>query len=159
LSSGQDNSVSSLWTPYGEHEPQEGGDPTGPGPEAPASEASRPGEEADPELAEELHQLREQLAATPAGDIVANHAVGLWQLAIVHLAPEGDTPPRLEEARVAIDAMASLVEGLGERLGAHEAPLRDALAQLRLVFVQVSRRDDEPGGPEVTDAETGGGDD
>jgi hypothetical protein len=90
------------------------------------------------------------------GDIVANHAVGLWQLAIVHLAPEGDTPPRLDEARIAIDAMASLVEGLGERLGAHEAPLRDALAQLRLVYVQVSRDGDQPADPEVT--ETDGGD-
>jgi hypothetical protein len=92
----------------------------------------------DPELEAELRRLREELAATPVADIVANHAVGLWQLAIVHLAPEGDTPPDLEEARFAIDAMATLVEGLGDRLGAHEAPLRDALAQLRLVFVQVN---------------------
>jgi hypothetical protein len=160
LSSGQDNSVSSLWTPYGEHEPREEDGPTEPrsaGPAAgPAGEEGPPGDEVDPEVAEELHQLREQLAATPVGDIVANHAVGLWQLAIVHLAPEGDTPPRLDEARIAIDAMASLVEGLGERLGAHEAPLRDALAQLRLVYVQVSRDGDQPPDPEVT--ETDGGD-
>lgn len=146
--------MSSLWTPYGEHEPQEEDGPTEPRSAGPA--AGSAGDEVDPEVAEELHQLREQLAATPVGDIVANHAVGLWQLAIVHLAPEGDTPPRLDEARIAIDAMASLVEGLGERLGAHEAPLRDALAQLRLVYVQVSRDGDQPPDPEVT--ETDGGD-
>jgi len=132
--------VSTLWTPGGEHEPREASGPEGrPIEDGPAGEASRPEEEApDPELEAELRRLREELAATPVADIVANHAVGLWQLAIVHLAPEADTPPNLEEARFAIDAMATLVEGLGNRLGAHETPLRDALAQLRLVFVQVS---------------------
>lgn len=133
--------MSTIWTPSGEHEPGEGSGPEGRRPGNPADEASRPIEEApapDPELEAELRRLREELAATPVADIVANHAVGLWQLAIVHLAPEGDTPPDLEEARFAIDAMAALVEGLGDRLGAHETPLRDALAQLRLVFVQVS---------------------
>jgi len=133
--------VSTLWTPGGEHEPREPGSPEGPPPSGAAGQVSGSTEEApgpDPELEAELRRLREELAATPVADIVANHAVGLWQLAIVHLAPEGDTPPDLEEARFAIDAMATLVEGLGDRLGAHEAPLRDALAQLRLVFVQVN---------------------
>jgi len=121
--------VSSLWTPSGEHEPE-------------PREASQPVQEGgpapDPELAEELDQLREQLAATPVADILANHAVGLWQLAIVHLVPEAQATPRLDEARLAIDAMAALVEGLGVRLGEHEAPLRDALAQLRVAYVQVT---------------------
>ncbi len=126
--------MSTLWTPGGEHEPEpaeETGEPS-----RPIEDASPEG--ADPEVEAELRRLREQLASTPVADIVANHAVGLWQLAIVHLAPEGDTPPNLEEARFAIDAMAALVEGLADRLGANEEPLRDALAQLRLVFVQVS---------------------
>jgi hypothetical protein len=126
--------VSTLWTPGGEHEPEPPGGEGGA-----AGAGAPPGQPApDPELEAELRRLREELAATPVADIVANHAVGLWQLAIVHLAPEDDAPPNLEEARFAIDAMAALVEGLGDRLGAHETPLRDALAQLRLVFVQVS---------------------
>ncbi|HEX6312962.1 MAG TPA: hypothetical protein VF152_15215 [Acidimicrobiia bacterium] len=125
--------MSSLWTPSGEHRP-ESPEPGAPEPEP----AGGPGPETDPELAEELGRLREQLAATPVADIVANHAVGLWQLAIVHLAPEAGAPPRLEQARLAIDAMATLVEGLADRLGEHETPLRDALAQLRLAFVQVT---------------------
>jgi hypothetical protein len=128
--------VSTLWTPYGEHEP---GPPGAPGPGARAE----PGPHDDAELAEELRRVREEIAAAPVADVVANHAVGLWQLAIVHLAPEDDTPPRLDEARLAIDAMAALVEGLGDRIGDHAAALRDALAQLRLAYVQASgRRDD-----------------
>lgn len=134
--------MSTIWTPSGEHDPEQSNE------ENEATEASGPvGEPGDPELEAELRRLREQLAATPVADIVANHAVGMWQLAIVHLAPEGDTPPNLDEARLAIDAMAALVEGMGDRLGDHETPLRDALAQLRLVFVQVS--EGKPPDPEA----------
>jgi hypothetical protein len=118
-----------LWTPSGEHRPEQS---------EPSQPAGPAGPEADPELAEEFERLREQLAATPVADIVANHAVGLWQLAIVHLAPEAGEPARLDQARLAIDAMAALVEGLEGRLGENEVPLRDALAQLRLAYVQES---------------------
>jgi hypothetical protein len=87
-----------------------------------------------------MARVRAELAATPVADIVANHAVGLWQLAVLHLTPEGDEAPRLDEAGLAIDALAALVEGLGERLGHNAEPLRDALAQLRLAYVQVQER-------------------
>jgi hypothetical protein len=140
LSSGQDTSVSSLWTPSGEHRPE----PTGPEPSQPSGPEGPGAPGPDPELAEEFERLREQLAATPVADIVANHAVGLWQLAIVHLAPEAGEAPRLDQARLAIDAMAALVEGLEGRLGANEGPLRDALAQLRLAFVQAGEGGDGP---------------
>jgi hypothetical protein len=91
-------------------------------------------------LAEELARVRAELAATPVADVVANHAVGLWQLAILHLSPpEGETPS-LGEAGLAIDAMGALVDGLGDRLGEHAEALRDALAQLRLAYVQVRER-------------------
>lgn len=138
--------MSSLWTPSGEHRPEPSG-PSGPPESAPPGAPGAPGDTgADPELTEELDRLREQLAATPVADIVANHAVGLWQLAIVHLVPEAGAAPRLGEARLAIDAMAALVEGLADRLGEHAGPLRDALAQLRLAYVQVT----EGGTPETT---------
>lgn len=91
-------------------------------------------------LAEEMRRVRAELAATPVVDLIANHAVGLWQLAVLHLVPEGEEPPRLEDAAVAIDAFAAIVETLGPRLGPHEEPLRDALSQLRLAFVQVRER-------------------
>jgi hypothetical protein len=88
----------------------------------------------------EMARVRAELAVTPVADIVANHAMGLWQLAVLHLTPEGDETPRLDEAGLAIDALASLVEGLGERLGENAEPLLDALAQLRLAYVQVQGR-------------------
>jgi hypothetical protein len=82
----------------------------------------------------ELAALRDQLARTPAAVVVANHCLGLWELAALHLSLQ---PPQLEEAAVAIDALGALVERLEGRLGDEEATLREALAQLRLAFVQV----------------------
>ena len=77
-----------------------------------------------------------------------------WQLAVLHLTPEGDEQPNLPEASLAIDAMAGLVDGLGDRLGQNAEPLRDALAQLRLAFVQVQDRGagGAPGEPSEPDA-------
>jgi hypothetical protein len=149
--------VSGLWTPSGEHvpddQPQEGRadgeqeQPNAPDTRSRAGAASGrdpgiPGRserdhEAERDHEQELARVRAELAATPVVDIVANHAVGLWQLALLHLDPEANDGPRLDEARLAIDALGALVEGLGDQLGQHAAPLRDALAQLRMVFVQV----------------------
>jgi len=130
--------VSRLWTPGGEEEP----DPQ-PSPEGAAAAAEAGAQGPDEEAArEQLRQLREQLANTPVADIVANHVIGLWELAVLHLSPEEGTSPDLEEAQLAIDAVGAVVEGLDDRLGRHREPLREALAQLRLAFVQISRRDE-----------------
>lgn len=131
--------MSGLWTPSGEHRPAEPDPaPDAPGARpAPGSPGGAPPDEA--EMAEEMRRVREEIAGTPVADIVANHAVGLWQLAVLHLTPEGDEEPRLDEAALAIDAMAALVEGLGDRLGDSADALRDALAQLRLAFIQVQQ--------------------
>jgi hypothetical protein len=43
----------------------------------------------------------------------------------------------LDEAKLAIDAMAGVVEAIGSRLGEDERPLRDALASIQMGFVQV----------------------
>ena len=88
-------------------------------------------------------RARAELASVPVTDIVANHAVGLWQLAVLHLMPDPDpeglpAAPRLDEARLAIDALGALVDGLGDRLAPHDETLRDALSQLRLAYVQVA---------------------
>jgi hypothetical protein len=132
--------VSTLWTPGGENDPGEPQDTAAPG------DAGGPDDEA---AREQLRALREQLSQTPVADIVANHAIGLWELALLHLSAEEGAGPDLEEARLAIDGVAALVEGLEGRLGRHQEPLREALAQLRLAFVEISRRtesgDDEPG--------------
>jgi len=133
-------SVSSLWTPSGDHVPTPDDEPAGS--PSPAS-GGAPGDGAPDaaEVEEELRRVRAELAATPVADIIANHAVGLWQLAVLHLTPDGDDPPNLDEAGLAIDAMAGIIENLGDRLGENADPLRDALAQLRLAFVQVRDRD------------------
>jgi hypothetical protein len=112
----------------------------GPGglPDLGAGPQLSPEEEA--EAREQLRQIREQLAGTPVADIVANHVIGLWELAILHLTGVDETAgPNLREASVAIDAVAALVEGLGDRLGQNAEPLREALAQLRLAYVEASR--------------------
>jgi hypothetical protein len=137
--------VSSLWTPSGEHQPQ-GDDPQAP------SELDSDTPEPSPEEVEALREVHARLVATPVEDVVANHALGIWQLALVHLGvitpPDTDGRPavaNLAAAGFAIDAMAALVDGLGERLGVHEAVLRDALTQIQMLFVEVS--DGSPDSP------------
>jgi len=107
------------------------------------------GPEEEAELAGRLDELRRQLLGTPAEVVVANHAYGLFELAAIHLSQQ---PPRRDQARLAVDAMAALVEGLEGRLGEAERPLKDALAQIRLAFIQISEAaaatDGEAGDPE-----------
>jgi hypothetical protein len=82
----------------------------------------------------EMREARERVAEVPAEVIVMNHAMGLYELGAIHLSAQ---PARLGDAALAIDAFACLVEGLGERIGPESATLRDALAQIRLAFVQI----------------------
>ena len=91
---------------------------------------------------EELLRARAELAAIPVADIIANHAIGLQQLAVIHLIPDpgpdgSPTEPRLVEAGLAIDALGALVDALGDRLAPHHEALREAVTQLRLAFVEV----------------------
>jgi uncharacterized protein with GYD domain len=81
-----------------------------------------------------LEDARARLADIPAEVVVVNHAMGLYELAAIHLSAE---PPRLAEAALAIDAVGCLVEGLGERLGPEFDTLSTALGNIRLAFVQV----------------------
>ena len=92
------------------------------------------GPEEQAALAARLDELRRQLLGTPAEVVVANHAYGLFELAAIHLSQQ---PPRLEQARLAVDAMGALLEGVAGRLGDAETSLRDALAQIRLAFVEI----------------------
>jgi len=81
-----------------------------------------------------MDDVRRQLAQAPAEVVVANHVMGLYELAAIHLSSD---PPDLVAAVLAIDAVACLVEGLGERLGPDASVMRDALANIRLAFVQI----------------------
>jgi hypothetical protein len=145
--------VSSLWTPSGEHQPADDspdGAPPGPGAGVPPGTGAE--REPTPEEVEALREVHARLVSTPVEDVIANHALGIWQLALVHLGvitpPDADgTPPpaNLFAAGLAIDAMAALVDGLGDRLGVHALVLRDALNQAQMLFVEVSEdRSGEP---------------
>lgn len=142
----------SLWTPHGEHpiddDRPQGGTDQGPAETVDAISAEDLTEEQREQLAamaEEMAETQRRLAAVPAAQVVANHAIGLFELGAIHLHAQ---PPKFDQASIAIDALAAIVDGLGSRLETHEAPLRDALAQIRLAFVQLRA------GPQAGDDDT-----
>jgi len=81
-----------------------------------------------------MREARSRLADVPAEVVITNHVMGLYELAAIHLSAD---PPDLGQAVLAIDAVACLVEGLGERLGEEAPTMRDALNNIRLAFVQI----------------------
>ena len=84
-----------------------------------------------------IDAARRRVAEVPAEVVVTNHVMGLYELAAIHLASE---PPDLASAALAIDAVGCLVEGLGDRLGPDVTTMRDALANIRMAFVEVRGR-------------------
>jgi len=81
-----------------------------------------------------MEDARSRLADVPAEVVVTNHVMGLYELAAIHLSA---TPPDLEQSALAIDAVACLVDGLGDRMGEEAPTMRDALNNIRLAFVQI----------------------
>lgn len=94
------------------------------------------------EAQEAIADARRRLAEIPADVVVTNHAMGLYELAAIHLSGE---PPDLGSAALAIDALAALVDGLGDRLGAEAPTLRTALSNIQMVFVQIKGAHAEDG--------------
>jgi hypothetical protein len=126
--------MSSLWTPSGEHFPKKQDES-----DAASPPSNPPGDpnvtQPTPEEAQAaVDAMRAQLATTPAEVVVANHAYGLFELAAIYLS---QTPPMLFQARLAIDALSSLLQGLRGRLGDAEPSLHDSLSQLQLAFVRL----------------------
>lgn len=150
--------MSSLWTPGGEHEvPREQPSQPSPQPEAaPENVEDLPGfDELTPEqqdqaraMAAEMAETQRRIAETPAAEVVANHVMGLYELAAIHLGNGA-----IVEAQVAIDAMAAVIAALPGRLGENEPVLHEALQQVQMAFVQVSNalaeEGDEGGAPEA----------
>src|SRR3954470_23390738 len=138
----------SLWTPDGEHR-VEREDPSveddvsadfvsGDDPLAGMSPEQR---EQAMAMAQEMDEVRRQLASVPAAVVIANHAMGMYELAAIHLSAQ---PPNFAEAQLAIDALAALLEGLEGRLDENEATLADALNQLQMAYVQLHGVASEP---------------
>ncbi len=148
----------SLWTPGGEHEvprdrpqqsPPPAAEPAATGAPAGAPEIDEEAlaaalgipsldELSDEERAQleqaviQMAETERQLATTPPEVVIANHAMGIYELAAIHLR---QNPPNLNEASLAIDALAALLDGLDDRLGENEPTLRSALQQLQQAFV------------------------
>lgn len=97
-------------------------------------EADEHDDDAIREAAAALEEARERLASVPPEVVVTNHVMGLYELAAIHLSSE---PVDLVSAALAIDAVGCLVEGLGPRLGEEHQTMVDALANIRMAFVQV----------------------
>lgn len=115
--------MSTLWTPGGE---------------VPIDRDTKPEPEPQQEPSDADYEgIKRQMLEAPAADVVAQHAVALYELAALHLS---EAEPRLGEARLAIDALTALVEGLEGRLGQAEGALAEALPQLKMAFVEATDR-------------------
>jgi hypothetical protein len=90
-----------------------------------------------------LEEMREQLASVPAGDLIAEASLSLVALAYVRLGVPPEEHERyrdLEAARLLIDALGGMLAAVEGRVGAAEPGLRDALARLRMTYVEVANR-------------------
>ena len=139
----------SLWTPGGEVpvERNKPAAPPEPDPTAggaagftggPSLEDLSPEERAEAEaMIAQMADVQRQIAATPAAQLVANHVMGLYELAAIKLSSE---TPAFNEAQLAIDAMAAVLEAVGPRLGDDRTPLEEGLTQLKMAFVELKNR-------------------
>lgn len=93
--------------------------------------------EAQAEAQAAIEDARRRVSEVPAEVVVTNHVMGLYELAAIHLSAD---EPDLRSAALAIDAVACLVDGLGDRLGAEAKTMRDALGNIRLAFVEIKGR-------------------
>lgn len=113
-----------LWTPDGDH-------PVPPADEAP--ELSDEQQEQARQMAHEMSEARQQLLEAEVATVLANHALGIYELAALHITAEN---PDMVEARLAVDALGVIVEGLEGRLGDGEPTLVDALNNIKIGYVQ-----------------------
>lgn len=132
--------MSTIWTPGGEYVPQPEPTPT---PEPAREPVGGPGgREPTPDEIEAALGDARAILSVPVEEHLAGHVMGLFELAALQLEREaatgGQEPVDLGEARLAIDALAALVEGLGPRLGRYHTSMTDALAQLRVAYVRAA---------------------
>jgi hypothetical protein len=118
--------MSSLWTPDGEKRV-----------ERPSEQAEQPLEElTEEEVADRMEALRQEIAQTPVSQIIAQSAYQFFEIGALHLSV---VPPQLDQAKLAIDALGLLVEGLGDALAPNADTLRDGLQQIRMAYVTVKQ--------------------
>jgi hypothetical protein len=144
----------SLWTPGGEHPVDRKAEPERPAPSDADGPAGSPAGPAGPslddlppeqraqveEMARQMQEAQARMLQAPAAAVVGQEALQFYELSALYLSQD---PPRLDDARLAIDAFSAVVEDIGSRLGPAEQPLRQALNQIQLAFVEVSKRSGE----------------
>jgi hypothetical protein len=92
----------------------------------------RPGDQVwTPEQEAEAKRIVEEIVRTPSLDWVLQSAVSLANVAGTKLETGA-----VEDAGLAIDALAALINGLEGKLAEAETPLRQTLAQLQLAYSQ-----------------------
>lgn len=139
--------MSTFWTPSGERpiprdEPTPASEPAGDAPSGagdPVYALDGPpfdDGEMDEELQAELMAMQQQMLGTPAAIVVANHCIGLVELAALHLAQR---PPNLADAQISIDALGGIIDAVGPRLGENGPPLSQALNQMRMAFIEARK--------------------
>ena len=90
------------------------------------------------ELAE-MMQVRREVAATPAAEMLTNYLMRFFDLATIYLQSD---PPAFADSATVIEAFRCVLDGVGDRLGENEPLLREALGQAQMVFVQVKNAAD-----------------
>jgi hypothetical protein len=85
----------------------------------------------------EMAEVQQRIAEAPAADVLANHLMGFYELAAIHLSQQ---PPNFREAAVAIDGLRLVLEGMVGRLGENEPTLHQALQQIQMAFVELTDR-------------------
>ena len=135
--------MSTLWTPDGEHPVDPGArettaapDTANPDTAAPPTAEAAIDRAAAETMAAELMEARRQLLDVDARAVIANHAMGIYELAAIHLTAD---EPDLDQARVAVDALGGLIDALQGRWGENESTLGDAVHSIRLLYVQRHR--------------------
>jgi hypothetical protein len=103
-------------------------------------------EDIDPE---QMREMLTRLADTPVEAIATQFAVEFQEIAVLHLGLAAERPESLAQARLAIDAMAAIVDAVGDRFGPNAEPLRQAVQALQLGYVEVSSQisGETPPGP------------
>ncbi len=122
--------------PHVEQQPQ----PTQAAPDETASPQGEPAERVwTPEQEAEARAMVEQINSIHARDWIGNTALTMLQVADVKL-----HHGKLDEASLAIDSLAALLNGVGSRLGEAEPPLRQTLAQLQMAYARLSTQQGQP---------------
>ncbi len=92
-----------------------------------------------PEQEDEARRMAEEMARIPSGEWLINVSVTLANAAGTKL-----NAGMVDDAGLAIDALAALVEKVGPQLGDAEAPLRQTLAQLQMAYAQMAAGPPQP---------------